>query len=111
MQGFYQWETADIALVIEDDEGSPKPGVLDNLEDVVVSIAQGARQVDWHMDELGIDAAASTINLHLTQQKAGKFSGDTPAKVQVNILYDNGERDVTVRGTIDVFGNLYRQEM
>ena len=109
--GFYQWETADLQLIIEDDEGNPKPGVLDNLEDVVVSIAQGSRQVDWHIDELGIDAAASAINLHLTQEKAGKFSGDAAAKVQVNILYSNGERDVTVKGTIDVLSNLYRREM
>lgn len=110
--GFYQWETADLEIIIEDDDGNPKAGVLDNLKDVVVSISQGpGKQEDWHLDELGIDAAASTVNLHLTQQKAGKFSGDAPAKVQVNILYNNGERDVTVKGTIDVFSNLYRKEM
>ena len=111
MQGFYQWETAGLELIICDEDDNPKAGVLDDLKDVVVSIAQGTRQVDWHLDELDIDAPSSKITLRLTQEKAGKFAGDAPAKVQVNILYLDGERDVTVKGDIDVLANLYRKVM
>ena len=111
MSGFYQWETVDLQIVIEDEEGNPKAGVLDNVRDVVVSIAQNCSRIDLHIDELDIDAASSAINLHLSQEDAGSFSSKGSAQVQVNILYEGGERDVTVKGTVEVFGNLYGESM
>ena len=111
MSSFYQWETVDLELVIEDDDGTPKTGVLDGVRDVAVSLAQGCTRLDVHIDDLHIDAEASTIDLHLSQEEAGRFSAKEEVVVQVNILYENGERDVTEKGFVHVYDNLYRRVM
>lgn len=102
--GFYQWETAD--LVIELD----REGVLSDTKDVIVSIAQGAKHFDYHKDELLIDEEANAIGLHFSQEDAGEL-GASSAAVQVNILYNSGERDVSEVGTIGILSNLYKQVM
>ena len=102
--GFYQWETADLLIMLDGD------GILANTTDVVVSIVQGAARTDYHKADLVIDEQANTIEVHLSQEDAGKYMA-AKATVQVNILYGTGERDVTDKGCIDVFANLYGQVM
>ena len=102
--GFYQWETADMLIMLDGDD------VLVNTRDVIVSVVQGAARVDYHKDALTIDADANTIGVHFSQEDAGLFM-DGRATVQVNILYGTGERDVTEKGCIEIYGNLYKQVM
>lgn len=103
--GFYSWETADIAITLE------KDGVLDGIKDVIVSFVQGATRVDFHADDLEIDVATNTLTAHFTQEQAGLFTGNREAAVQVNVLYDDGERDVSARGKVAILPNLYEEVM
>ena len=111
MAGFYQWETDNFEIILEDDDGNPVPGVLDDVKEVVVTIKQGDIEEIWFTDDLGLDTANSVINLPLSQTQTGRFEGDKTAKIQVNILYNDSERDVTAKGKIDVYDNDYKKEM
>lgn len=101
--GFYQYETASLHIELD------APGVLNDTADVVLSIQQGTVQVDYHKDALEIDADASTIDVEMSQEDAGKFSAARGCAVQVNILYNGGQRSVSAVGEISVFANLYGQ--
>lgn len=102
--GFYQFETADLVISLN------KPNVLKDAQDVVVSIVQGSARLDYHIDDLELDTDTSQIGVHISQEDAGKFKNATAA-VQVNVLYETGERDVSAQGSISIFTNLYKQVM
>ena len=109
MARFYRYETVDIPLIF-----TPS-GVLEGYESIVVSVAQdGVIQIDKTSEDTGlnIDTATDTITLSLSQEETGKFIGgdsNSPrkAQIQVNIYYNNNERDVSTVGNIDVYNNLY----
>lgn len=109
MASFYKYETVDIPLIF-----TPS-GVLDGYKHIVVSLAQcGETLVNKteEDDDLDIDVANDTITLHLSQEDTGLFSGGDigsplKANVQVNIYYNNTERDVSAVKSIDVYENLY----
>lgn len=108
MARFYKYETVDIPLKFT------PTGVLEDYSKIVVSILQsGIVQIDKTEEDLLIDVNEDTITLSLSQEETGKFFGgqDTPskAKIQVNIYYENKERDVSTVGTIDVYDNLYKK--
>ena len=111
MASFTQWTTEDLKIILEDDEGNPVEGVLDDVKNLVVTITQGSVVENWFLEDIGLDQANSTINLPISQERSGRFEGDKTAKVQVNILYNDSERDATAKGKIDVFDNLYDKEM
>lgn len=102
--GFYQYETADLEITLEKDQ------VFVDAKDVVVSIVQGSTRIDYHADQLDIDTETNTILMHITQEDAGMF-GNSSAVVQVNVLYEDGERDVSAQGTISIFANLFKEVM
>ena len=108
MARFYRFETIDIPL-----EFTPE-GVLNNYKHIVVSIAQdGIVQIDKTEDDMIIDVENDKIIVSLSQEETGKFiSGNekvAKAKIQVNIYYENSERDVSAVETIDVYDNLYKK--
>ena len=109
MARFYKYETVDIPLKFT------PAGVLEDYSKIVVSIAQsGMIQINKNESELSIDVNEDTITLSLSQEETAKFSGgdeNNPkiAKIQVNIYYENKERDVSTVGTIDVYDNLYKK--
>ena len=103
--GFFQFETASLEIELD------KDGWLAGTLDVVVSIVQGRTRLDLHKADLTIDEEASTIVCYLSQEQAGAFDSSKGVAVQVNVLYEDGERDVSETGTVDVFANLYRQVM
>ncbi len=109
MARFYKYETIDIPLKFT------PTGVLNNYKHIVVSIIQnGIIQIDKTEDDLSIDINEDTITISLSQEETGKFSGgdeNNPkmAKIQVNIYYENKERDVSTVGIIDVYDNLYKK--
>ena len=102
--GIYQWETADLLIKLDGD------GIFANTTDIVVSIVQGAARTDYHKADLVLDEDAGTIEIHMSQEDAGKYMA-AKATVQVNILYATGERDVSETGCIEILGNLYGQVM
>lgn len=107
MAKFYRYETVEIPLVF-----SPS-GVLEGYEKIIVSVNQaGLTQIDKTEEDLDIDIENDTITLKLSQEETGKFAGgdnNNPrkAQIQVNIYYNNTERDVSTIGSIDVYNNLY----
>ena len=102
--GFYRWATPHITARVA------KPGALEGTKDVVLTIAQGAKTWDFHKDELEIDEAAGTVGVTLTQAVTGELEAAT-VEVQLNILYDNGNRDPTCKGCINIFENLLDEEL
>lgn len=109
MARFYTYETVDIPLIFT------PTGVLEGYQHIVVSVAQkGMAQVDKTEEDLNIDVANDTITLSLSQEETGQFIGgdnNSPrkAQIQVNIYYNNSERDVSTVGNIDVYNNLYEK--
>lgn len=101
---FYIYETVDLPIVLSD------PDALQNYEKVVVSISQTDIYELNISDGLGIDVDNATINVHLTQEDTAKFKKGT-AKVQVNIMYQDTQRDVSAMAQIDVLDNLYKEIM
>ena len=113
MAGFYQFETASLRVKVTAEDGS---NPLDGFRSIVVSLDQGDGRGMYHGDyafEAGapeVDIAEQTINLDFSQEETGKYAA-MPARVQVNIYYDDAERDATVEGEIEVLENLYRKVM
>lgn len=102
--GFCQWETADLVLEVDRD------GALVNTADVIVSLVQDSERIDYHKQDLLIDEDAGEIALHINQGDSGKFR-ISPVYLQVNILYESGERIASEVAEANIYGNLYRQEM
>lgn len=100
---FYSWETPGFELTI-----SPS-GSLEGRTEIIVSIQQGSYSLHLHENDVVIDG--DQILVSLTQEQAGKFKGDRPANVQVNILYDDEIRVATTRGEVWVKPNLYEKVM
>ena len=109
--GFHRYETEPLRLVIEQ-EGVELP--LEGYAKVAVSFDQheGACHLDFLFDEGApeVDVANSTINLHFTQEESARFMAAN-ANVEVNILYQGGERAATCEGVVRVFRNLYKEVM
>lgn len=110
---FHQFETEPLELVIEQ-EGVEKP--LEGFEKIAVSFDQHNAEGSCHVDILleqdapEVDVENSTINLRFTQEQSGKFL-PANANVEVNILYEGGDRAATCEGTVKIFRNLYRKVM
>ena len=113
MAGYYQFQTVDLEITIHS-EDAEKP--LEDYRQIVVSLDQGGGRGNYHGDYIfdagapEVDVENSVINLSLSQEESGKYNSGK-ADVQVNILYDNAERNVTVMGRVDVKRNLYREVM
>ena len=108
MAGFYRYETKTFPIEIVGGDG------LSGYRKVVVSISQPiyGTKLDLHSDkgEIEIVAEENLINVTLSQEQTAKFvEGD--ALIQVNILYDNSERDVTAEAVLTVYRNEYEKVM
>lgn len=101
---FYRYETAVIPIVLSDKDA------LKEYETVVVSIAQRGRETRQFSETLGIDPDEGRINVPLSQEDTAAFAAGI-ATVQVNIYYQNTERDVSARANIEVLGNLLEEVM
>ena len=116
---FYQYETLPLELVLVDDVGDPIPGVLDEAEQVVVSLDQPeVAHVDYTGDEVELEPEASTVIVRMPQEDTAKFERarigrccNTTAKVQVNLLYTDGTRLASEAGGLEVLDNLFKRVM
>lgn len=104
MAGFYIYETETLSIHLN------KENVLNDVKHIIVSIVQKnpKMQIDKKEEELGLDLENSIINVSLSQEETSQFKVGE-AEVQVNIYYNNSERDVSSKGKIEVRDNLYRQ--
>lgn len=104
MAHFYQWETTDLSLRIS------RAGALADIKNVIVSILQGNILIEKEKDDLGLDEENDIINLHLGQEETGKFNPGT-AHLQVNLYYENTERDTSAQVDVQIRANLHKEVM
>ena len=104
MVGFYIYETETFQIKLN------KDNVLNDIKHIIVSISQPARevQVDKKDNEIGIDEENNIISVSFSQEETAKFKPGN-AEIQVNIYYNNSERDVSSKGQIEVRDNLYKK--
>lgn len=111
MAQFYIFESVnwDIQLVNEDENSH----VLDNIKNVVISIRQQNTllEKDSESGAVGIDAENDVITVALSQEETGSFTAGKQAIIQVNLLYNDTERDTTCQDRIEVLDNLHKQVM
>ena len=105
MPYFYEWETVDLIITLDEEDA------LVDYSDVIVSLNQwGFRSINKDASELDIDVNSNTIMLHLSQRESGRFR-EGEALLQVNIYYDDAERDTSEMASIEVRNNLYKEVM
>ena len=105
MPFFYIYETVDFPIKIT------PASALEDYKHIVVSMGQKGKTLINKKDaELGIDTQEGIINMHLSQEETGKFKVGE-ADLQVNILYNNTERDTSAMVMLDVRENLLKQVM
>lgn len=103
MASFYRFETISMPLKF-----TPE-GVLEDYKHIIVSISQnGVLLINKNEDDLVIDSTTDTITISLSQEETGLFQ-PTKAYIQVNIYYNDSERDVSTQAAIDVLDNLYEK--
>ena len=108
---FYVYETVDFPLQLISEDPEP---ILEGLKNIIVSLGQYNTLVlekDMSSPDIGVDDENDTINLHLTQDDTAKFKPNEDVLIQVNILYDNHERDTTAQATVRALANLHENIM
>lgn len=85
---------------------------LAGYSDVVASFKQAGKNIQLDIDtaDLVINEDTGTITVNLTQEQTGMFTAGEVI-VQVNILFEDSERDATAQAKIGVLDNLYGQVM
>lgn len=111
MNGFFQWETVDFPFQLSREDGTT--GILTDCKDVIISFAQGSVLLEKNMDspDVALDIENDTVNVHLSQEETGQFMAGKDANVQINILYEDTERDASAEATLSVLRNLHREVM
>lgn len=111
MAYFFIWETVDFPLQLSFKDATIEGKVLDEYSKVVVSLKQGSTLLEKSDEDLGIDAENDIINLHLSQEETAMFKPNKQLALQVNIYYDDTERDTSFETYIDVYDNLHKELM
>lgn len=103
MASFYRFETITLPLKFT------PTGILDDYKHIVVSISQnGVLQINKDEDDLTIDPSTDTITFSLSQEETGYFIPGR-AYMQVNIYYNDSNRNVSTQAAIDIYDNLYNK--
>lgn len=104
MASFYRFETTALTLKF-----TPE-GILDDYKHIVVSISQTDNQLDLSENNLSIDELNDSITFSLSQEQTSQFRVGR-AEIQVNIYYNDTNRNVSTKGYIEVYDNLYNKVM
>ena len=116
---FIQYETLALDIVLVDDDDNPIEGILDGVSSVVVSFDQPeVGHIDLTGDDLVLSPSESMVTALMGQEDTALFERamtgrccNTLVNVEVNILYESGERRPSYVGYLEVFNNLYRRVM
>ena len=103
MAGFYVYETKDVTITIF------PPGALQDLKDCICSIVQAHIKVEKTLADMTI--VGDSLKFHLSQEETALFCPGLPAYVQVNLYYEDTERDTTTTGMLEVMDNLHKAVM
>lgn len=107
---FYIWETVNFDLKLTSDTLDK---VLEGCRDVRISFGQHNQELvgkDLSTKDVTLFPDTDIVRVHLSQTDTSLF---TPGEVivQVNILYEDMERDTSVQGVILAVNNLHRKVM
>lgn len=111
MAYFFIYETVDFPLQLSFKDASIEGKVLDNYSSVIVSLKQGSTLLEKSGSDLGVDTENDIINLHLSQEETAQFKPNKQVTLQVNIYYEDTERDTSFESLIDVYDNLHKELM
>lgn len=117
MASFYQYETKDFNIYLRGEGGEVLPEhPLEGWNKVVVSLGQTQREKvaltassgGESDDGISVDVENDLVAVHLSQEQSAKFNVGN-CQVQMNIYYDDHERDTSAQGAVEVKGNLHRR--
>lgn len=105
MAGFYLFETKPLVIQLKPD------GVLDGAKNVVITLQQmNGKKLEKSGQEVFIDPERTRVECFLSQEETAAFKVGR-VRVQINILYEDTERDVSCQGTLEVWDNLHKEVM
>lgn len=104
---FYRYETVTFALKLIE-EGYDH--ILQGYDHIMVSLKQLGTVLHKNEEQLLVDTNEDTITLYLTQEETALFVVGM-CEIQVNVYYEDMERDVSTIGQIEVRRNLYKEIM
>lgn len=114
------WTTAELDFVLRDETGEVPEGLFDGLSEAVVSIVQGNVQgnakLEKRGEDVGIDIENATLHVRFDQRETAKLQGGTRAKpktadTQVNLYYEDTNRNATYETQLNVYRNLHPQRL
>lgn len=110
LASFFIYETVNLPIHLTSKDG--ETGILTNCKNVVISLKQKSLllEKDKESADVAIDAENDTINLYLSQEDTGRFKPGE-ASMQINILYEDKERDTSAQATILVLDNYHKEVM
>lgn len=111
MAEFYVWETVDFSIKLTREDGSS--GVLQNVDNVIISMEQGGLFIerDINSPDIALDVDKDTITMHFSQEDTGQFQPNKTIRLQINILYKDGERDTSAPIQLNALSNLHDEVM
>ena len=114
MTDFYVYETVDFSINLT---SKTQIAILEDVKDLVISFKQVIKNAyrnnraflekNLSSDDIELDIE----NSRLSQEDTSKFIPNNKVQVQINILYNNEERDTSVKGEIMALDNLHEEVM
>lgn len=86
-------------------------GKLVDIKEIKVSFSQDGQRVHLSGDDVTVEPESDMIFVKMTQEQSGKFHGDQPVHVEVNILYTDENRYASKWKHVWATPNLYEKEM
>lgn len=107
--GFYIYETKPFCIRLK------PPGTLSmaaEARSIIVTIYQAESGITMEKqgNEITIEPEEDKLFFYMTQEETAKFKPGS-AMVQVNILYEDAERDTSAQGMIRIYDNLHKEVM
>lgn len=107
---WFQWETVDLTVRLVDEEWEPAPEALEGVQDMVFTVAQGNKKLNVFLNEMVVDYTEGTVTIHFSQTMSGSLNPGH-ADVELNVLYEDGERDASYWGEVFINENLFKKVM
>lgn len=109
MAGFYIYETKPLTIKLLQDN---LPVVLEDYREIIVTIKQlmSGAVIEKTSKDLDVTPEEGKIVLELSQEDTASF-GVGEALIQVNVLYEDSERDVSTQGKLKIKDNLHKEFM
>lgn len=106
MAGFAIYETVNLRAKFK------KTGVLTDYKTVLASIKQENVLLEYSTDDenVTVDEEIDTVYVYLSQEDTAKFKKGC-AKFQINVYYEDEERNVSCIAQLQIRDNLHKEVM